>query len=68
VGKAALIALALLAAVSPALAQKTDVIVLANGDRVNRNGYELDVLGTIAALACSQSVDRVGGAVIMPGL
>jgi len=34
VGKAALIALALLAAVSPALAQKTDVIVLANGDRV----------------------------------
>ncbi len=33
-GKAALVALALLAAVSPALAQKTDVIVLSNGDRV----------------------------------
>ena len=33
-GKAALVALALLAAVAAALAQKTDVIVLSNGDRV----------------------------------
>lgn len=33
-GKAALIALALVAAASPLLAQKTDVIVLSNGDRV----------------------------------
>ena len=42
-GKAALLALALTAAASPLLAQKTDVITLVNGDRVT--GATINVSG-----------------------